>query len=133
MEFFHWKDSFEIDAAEIDRQHRSFLELLNEYYDSSTGGTRDKIGSEFVDRLRAYVVMHFRFEETVMQEAGYPELERQKMQHRYFESLVSELESAQQRGKTEALKSALLLLRDWFLCHIIEEDRKFVPYIKSPK
>lgn len=131
MEFFHWKDSFKIDAAEIDSQHRSFLELLNEYYDSASGCTRDKIGCEFVDRLKEYVAMHFRFEESLMQEAGYPELERQKKQHRYFESLVTDLESAHQQGKTETLKGALLLLRDWFLVHILEEDRKFVPYIKS--
>jgi hemerythrin len=61
---------------------------------------------------------------------GYKDVEKQREQHRYFESLVSDLESAQSPGKAEALKSSLSFLRDWFLSHILEEDRKFIPRIE---
>ena len=133
MEFFQWKESFQIGVAEIDLQHRSFMELLNGYYDSASGGTKDIVGEELLDRLTQYVRMHFRFEESLMQAAGYKELEQQKKQHEYFESLVSDLRASHAKGKPDALKQALPLLRDWFLCHILEEDRKFVPYINPSK
>lgn len=132
MAFFQWKDSFNIGNDEIDRQHRAFLEMLNEYYDSGSGGTKDNIDDRLIVRIREYSAMHFRFEEQLMREAGYPETEHQLKQHRYFESLVSDLESNHREGKTYDLKRVLSLLKDWFLHHILEEDKKFVPHIKPP-
>jgi hemerythrin len=133
MAFFQWKESFQIGAAEIDLQHRSFMELLNGYYDSTSGSTKDSVGEELLDKLDQYVRMHFRFEESLMRAAGYKELEQQKRQHQYFETLVSELKAGHKKGKPDALKQALPLLRDWFLSHILEEDRKFVPHINPSK
>jgi hemerythrin len=130
MGFFQWKDSFNIGNAEIDRQHRAFLEMLNEYYDSGSGSTKDGTDDQLVKRIAEYAANHFRFEEQIMREAGYAETERQQKQHRYFESLVSELESNRREGRNEDLKRILSLLADWFLRHILEEDRKFIPYIK---
>jgi len=130
MAFFLWKDSFNIGNGEIDRQHRSFLEMLNEYYDSGSGATRDNIDDRLIVRIKEYAAMHFRFEEQLMREAGYTETEHQQKQHRYFESLVSDIESIHRKGRSDDLKRILLLLKDWFLQHILEEDRKFVPHIK---
>jgi len=130
---FLWKDSFNIGNSEIDRQHRSFLEMLNEYYDSSSGATRDNIDDRLIVRIKEYAAMHFSFEEQLMREAGYTETEHQQKQHCYFESLVSELESSHRKGRSGDLKRILLLLKDWFLQHILEEDRKFVPHIKPPR
>jgi hemerythrin len=131
MAFFQWKDSFNIGNDIIDGQHRSFLEMLNEYYDSWSGGTKDNIDDRLIVKIKDYAAMHFRFEEQLMREAGYIETEHQLKQHRYFESLVSELESKDREGKTDDLKRVLSLLKDWFLTHILEEDKKFVPHIKS--
>jgi hemerythrin-like metal-binding protein len=133
MAFFTWKDSFDIGNTEIDRQHRSFLELLNEYHDSASGSTRDDAGQELIDRLKAYAAAHFRFEESLMQSAGYKEIDQQLRQHRHFESLVADLESSPLRGRPDKLKSALSVLRDWFLHHILEEDRKFIDCLRPAK
>jgi hemerythrin len=132
MAFFQWKDSFNIGNDEIDRQHRAFLEMLNEYYDSGSGTTKDNIDYRLIVRIKEYAAMHFRFEEQLMKAAGYTETEHQLKQHRYFESLVSELESNHRKGMTNDLKRVLSLLKDWFLRHILEEDRKFVSHIKPP-
>jgi hemerythrin len=130
MAFFLWKDSFSIGNDVIDRQHRLFLEMLNEYYDSGSGATKDSIDDRLIVRIREYATMHFRFEEELMREAGYTETEHQQKQHVYFESLVSDLESSHRKGRTDDLKRLLTLLKDWFLQHILEEDMKFVPHIK---
>jgi len=131
MAFFQWKDSFNIGNAEIDRQHKSFLEMLNEHYDSRSGGTKDVISDRLIARIREYASTHFRFEEQLMIEAGYPETEQQKKQHRYFESLVADLESNHQKGQTDDMKRVLSVLTDWLLHHILEEDRKIIPHIKA--
>ena len=131
MGFFQWKDSFNIGSPEIDRQHRAFLEMLNEYYDSGSGSTKDCIDNQLPERIKKYAAMHFGFEEQLMHEAGYKETEHQQEQHRYFESLISDLESGCHTGKADDLKRILSLLKDWFLHHILEEDRKFVCHIND--
>jgi hemerythrin len=133
MEFFKWKDGFNIGNAEIDLQHRSFLELLNEYYISTSGDMKDVVGVGLVEKLKEYAAMHFRFEEDLMESMGYEGLSQQREQHRYFKTLVSDLESAHRQGKRETLKSAVPFLRDWFLRHILEEDRKLTSCLKQEK
>jgi len=125
MGFFIWKDDFNVGNGQIDLQHRSFLEALNEYYEVTFGGKTDVVDTDLIEKLEAYAATHFRFEEELMQSVGYKEIERHCQQHRYFESLVSDLESAHLQGKTENLDSAVSFLRDWFLNHILDQDRKF--------
>jgi hemerythrin len=133
MGFFVWKDSFNIGHAEIDLQHRSFLEALNEYYEITFGGKTDVVDTDMIDKLEAYAATHFRFEEDLMQSVGYEDLERHRKQHRYFESLVSDFQSAHLQGKTQSLENTVEFLRDWFLNHILDEDKKFFPSLMPPK
>jgi len=129
MGFFVWKDSFNIGNAEVDLQHRTFLEILNEYYEMTFGGKTEVVDKDLVDKLKAYMAMHFRFEEDLMQSVGYENIERHRNQHRYFESLVLDFESAHLQGKSQRLDTAVSALRDWFLNHILDEDKKFFPSI----
>ncbi|MGO9569373.1 MAG: bacteriohemerythrin [Desulfomonilaceae bacterium] len=133
MGFFVWKDSFNIGNAEIDLQHRSFLETLNEYYEITFGGKKDTVDKELVNKLKTYAATHFRFEEDLMQSVGYKAIERHRKQHRYFESLVLDFESAHLQGKTQTLMTAVEFLRDWFLNHILDEDKKFFPSLMPQK
>jgi hemerythrin-like metal-binding protein len=129
MAFFKWKDSFNIGDTTVDQQHRSFMEILNEYYEFLVAGSADQAGKDLVDQLKAYAVMHFRTEENLMQSVNFEEIERHREQHRYFESLVSELEAHQTQEEAEALKKTLPFLRDWLLGHILEQDKKLALYL----
>lgn len=129
MAFFEWKESFNIGNKTVDRQHRSFMEILNEYYDFAFGGSAGQAGKDLVDRLKAYAAMHFRTEEGLMESLSYEELEKHREQHRYFESLVSEFEGQHMKGEAESLKKTLPFLRDWLLDHILEQDKKLALYL----
>jgi hemerythrin len=125
MGFFVWKDSFNIGNEVVDRQHRQFLETLNNYYEIMFGGKKETVDKGLIDKLKDYAVAHFRFEEDLMEAAGYAEIKRHLNQHRSFESMVRDFESAHLQGKSETLSSAVMLLRDWFINHILDEDKKF--------
>ena len=88
-------------------------------------GKKETVDQELIEKLKNYVIKHFRFEEGIMRSKGYDGIKHHQKQHRYFESVVQDFESAHQNGKDEKLSSALMLLRDWFLNHILDEDRKF--------
>jgi hemerythrin len=129
MAFFIWKDSFNMGIEEIDRQHRNFLEMLNEYYEAVSLAKTATLDHELVNKLKSYVSMHFDYEVNMLKNTGYIETEQQLKEHNYFESRISELQSSQVQGNAESLNSTFSFLRDWFLNHILESDRKYVPYV----
>ena len=129
MNFFTWKDSFAIGVEELDRQHKVFLENLNECYQQASRNSSAGIDRHLHEELKNYAATHFRFEEALLQSKGYPNLESHVRQHKYFESQVAELDAKQAGGKVRTTESLFVFLRDWFLCHILEDDKKFVPLI----
>jgi hemerythrin len=126
MGFFVWKDNFKIGNEVIDRQHRQFLETLNSYYEIMFGGKKGEVDKELIDKLKDYAATHFRFEENLMESIGYPEIKRHQNQHRSFESMVRDFDSTHLKGKSETLRNAVMLLRDWFLNHILDEDKRIL-------
>ena len=65
-----------------------------------------------------------------MRAKSYPHLEHHQQQHRYFETQVSQFESDREKGTAQTAESLLVFLRDWFLEHILEQDRGFVPHVR---
>ena len=130
MDSFKWKDGFNIGITEIDEQHRSFLDCLNDCYSQISSEKRTSIDQSLIDRLSAYAAMHFRFEESLMEAKGYPEIAQQRKMHKYFESQVAELEASLSKQGGRSMESVLSFLRDWFLNHIIEQDKKFASYVR---
>jgi hemerythrin-like metal-binding protein len=133
MDFFTWKDSFAIGVEEIDRQHKVFLEYLNECYLQTARNSSAVIDRHLHEKLKEYASTHFRFEEAMLQSKGYLNLEFHVKKHKYFESQVAELDPDKADGRTRTTESLFVFLRDWFLCHILEEDKKFVSLIMQGK
>ena len=129
MGFFIWKDTFNTGIDEIDRQHRSFLETLNEYYDLISVDKKAIVNKELIGKLKTYVATHFKYEESMLQVIGYKELEPHLKQHKYFESRILELDDANVQQSAEKFNGVLSFLRDWFLNHILEEDRKYITHV----
>lgn len=131
MVFFKWKDHFNIGIDELDRQHRTFLELLNEYSKSVSCGERHCIDTAMIEKLRHYASTHFHREEEMLRFASYPDMEHQEEEHKYFESKIMELEAEHKAGKQRSAQVVFEFIRDWFLNHILQEDKKFVNLIKQ--
>jgi hemerythrin-like metal-binding protein len=130
MAFFTWKDEFSIGIDDIDIQHRTFLGYLNEGYDAVTLGNPTDISQELIDKLKAYAKDHFSFEENIMQLSGFPEFEKHQALHRDFENQILQLESfTGKSGSSVNPKYILTMMRDWFLNHILEEDKRLVPHV----
>jgi hemerythrin-like metal-binding protein len=125
MDQFVWKEIFNIGITDIDQQHREFMDLLNNFEQKSSIKKESEIKQSIIDQLKLYAAKHFRTEESFMQKINYPELEKQRQMHKYFETQVSEIASSQ--GKISP-DSMITFMRDWFINHIMEEDIKFAQY-----
>jgi hemerythrin len=119
VEFYKWKDAFSVGVDEIDQQHQSFLDLLNEGYQQAHSKVSGLMDTELCDRIKSYARMHFRFEENLIRTRKQSCLAHQHNQHQYFEDQLEELA----RKDSIAAEGTFVFLRDWFLHHILEQDK----------
>ena len=127
---FLWKDTFNIGVPDIDEQHRLFLDYVNECYTAACKDSRNQVTSATIYDLKVYAETHFRYEEAVMAEHNYPQLESHARLHAYFESKVTELEQAHAGHGKSSVESLSLFLRDWFLRHILEHDKALAAFLQ---
>jgi hemerythrin len=131
MEFFKWQDSFNIGIEEIDRQHREFMTLLNDYLEVLSHVKQATAGPELFGKINAYIAMHCDYEIALLKSMGYRNIKKHQAQHEYFQKRIQDLENEQQQGNEQSLSDLLIFLQDWFLKHIQELDREYVPYVKQ--
>lgn len=132
MDFFSWRESFNTGIDEVDAQHRRFLECLNDCQRQFAGKTIEKVDSGLLFKLKGYAEEHFAYEEEFMLLRGYEGRPAQVRQHQFFRSQMEALEAEVEKGNQNAT-ALLSFLRDWFLTHILEEDRKYVGQFNPPK
>ena len=128
MPKIEWNESFSVGVAEIDEQHRRWIELINKLHDAImdkkiSSETTDRILSEMVD----YTGFHFAFEEDYMKKINYPDLKKHHYQHEFFtKNLIGKLEE-ERAGGLVLSSEVMRMMMNWLQDHILEEDRKYSP------
>jgi len=135
-----WTEEMGVGDAAIDAQHKDLFGLVGVVSDLSGRETLTPDDETVIDRtlaaLRVYVRVHFRDEEKLMSEAGYPGLLEHIEEHKTFSEWLRVLEDAR-RAPGYATSSLLVhmskYLGDWLADHILGSDKRYVPYLKAMK
>jgi hemerythrin len=112
---------------EMDNEHFRLIEMMNRLeHSEALQITPQKIWKTLND-LADYIEVHFTHEETLMEQAGYPDLKAHRELHRAFSERVMDLKSRAD------LDAATLhgLMRQWLEEHIMGADRSYVGYVQS--
>ncbi len=70
-------------------------------------------------------------EEALMEDVEFPGLERQREQHQAFIVRISGIQKAISDGKQKLDLDFLDLYRDWFIYHILTDDRQYSNYVND--
>lgn len=122
-----WSDYYSIGNERIDFQHRIFLSLLNEFSQKMESGILDELNRTLQELIK-YAEYHFKSEENLMIDYGYPELERHKVLHNYLLSKVKVKAHELELGICGS-QDVLIFLHEWFVLHVTHEDKKIGNYI----
>jgi len=141
MNEFVWKEAFNIGIEEVDEQHRSLLKLLNECEVKAKDVNQKLVFDEddfnkiqnLINELAAYIDTHFKTEEKLMRSISYPRLEHHQNIHQMLTEQVVNLKESAGNKKKSAIKSISALLKDWYIQHIMDEDKKIGAYMLSHK
>ena len=115
-----WDEHFSVGVATMDKQHQVIFDHMSAVSSALEEGAPHPKSAQLLTTFDIYCKMHFFEEERLMDEMQYPALAGHRRQHDLF---VSNLEGfmVQQHQRLEDF----LVIRDWFLSHIIHED---IPY-----
>ena len=119
---------------EIDKQHLKLCECINTLQDGLEAGLSIEKLMSSLDFLTNHTLQHFAYEQKMMLDMNYPDLEEHIEHHR---ELIKELGNLKEdfirhvkvNQEDKFTGKFLDLLKDWLLNHITEEDFKLKPYL----
>ncbi|MBN8706885.1 MAG: bacteriohemerythrin [Bacteroidetes bacterium] len=130
MAFWVWDNGLNTGIQEIDSQHKRIVDYVNQLDEAiAVNKTNERIGV-ILDDLIDYTYSHFIFEETLMEQAGYPMIDPHKKLHEAFRNRVQSLKTRFDRGEDVAL-IVRSELKVWLTNHIKGDDVFYVPSVKK--
>jgi hemerythrin len=128
---FVWTAELRIDDGVIDDDHRFLISVVNDFERDGAGDAEHSV-FEALARLRGYAAIHFRREEWLQAEAGYPGQARHATQHRAMtrtlHGLCARAVRLRAMGRMAPARAAVsTFLGRWLTRHIIASDLMMAP------
>jgi hemerythrin-like metal-binding protein len=135
-----FEPSMSVGDTELDDQHAHFFELLNEFgstlsdpYHPITDPAERASVLTLVGKLRDYALFHFGTEERLMKACAFPGYEAQKKAHNEFIKSALAFERDLEAGHPLAAIKIRDFIHDWYRRHILDEDKKYAPFLAKAK
>ena len=130
---FAWDDSFALGHEQVDMQHQQLFSLVNDLVGSCMRGDNTVDIQKTLFFLVDYAVRHFKDEEALLVQCGFPDYKRHKQLHENFKVIVSKLVERfiQNASQAELISDINKIVVRWLVDHIHHEDKKIGEYLRS--
>lgn len=133
-----WSPDFEINQPHIDEQHQSIFKLALEACDLSRDQANRRTLIASLNKFGAVLEAHFHYEERLLSDLGYPELEEHCAEHN---AILSELDFIRQRlssqGEGWAFQQQALVVTNFMIGvtvgHILRSDVRYAQYMQTTR
>jgi hemerythrin len=130
-----WKDQFIIDNGPIDRDHKMLVVRINNVLRRLNGKAQADAVLKDIFSLRAHAEFHFKREESLQEQAGYPGLAEHAAEHRQLlaqiDGVLDEIEALPPEAVVPEQRKKKTLFYRWILHHLIDTDQKIKPFIEK--
>ncbi len=123
-----WSPAFSVGVSELDAQHRTLIDMINQLADFPTDDAQaSEASASFTAALAAmfeYMQVHFQAEEDYMRRIGFPGLSGHEQEHAGFFTRMADfsLTSAPSAALAQSMHQYLL---NWLLAHILGSDMAY--------
>jgi hemerythrin len=131
MQLFKWSASHEVFLPEIDAEHKNLCRLGRELQKAIVAGEDSERIVSMLRVLLAEAEEHFRHEEKMMREAGFPSLTWHKQQHDAIRKRAKACMARVAKGDGEARAELLKVLSGWLRDHTAVADRMMGAYLRN--
>lgn len=127
--FILWDKSLSMGINDIDDQHKHFIGIINQAYQSHF--EKDKsVMKNILNDLIEYARIHFSTEEEYFKKWDYPYTEEHMKEHEKLLLKVLKFEDKFESGKCDC-DEFLKFLKDWLENHLMTYDIKYSKYFKE--
>lgn len=126
-----WSENFSVGVKTLDKQHKQLISILNKTLNAPTLTTASETVSDILTEMTQYAREHFRYEEKLMIEHGFPEFEQHKKSHIAFSDKVAKLSLATMENLDDVPQELMDYLFQWLQQHILHEDMKYKAFFKT--
>lgn len=124
-----WNKENELGIPIIDEQHRGLVSAINSFHYFIKEDKGIQMVRPIIMTLVEYIDIHFKTEEPLMKEAGYPDFDAHVLKHRLLTEKTARI--AEEAIHKDNAYIALDFLKEWWLSHINTIDRQYVPYVRK--
>lgn len=126
-----WTERISVGVKQIDDQHKRLIGIANKLIRAMHNGLAPKMVNHIVRDLREYTVFHFRDEEKLMGDAGYPHLPEHQREHRALTARVKEYQDALYRKQDIKPAEIRDFIKDWLINHILRSDGRLADFMRE--
>jgi hemerythrin len=123
-----------VNNAEMDAQHRKWIEICNRLDHVMLNGKTSEITTETFQAMQAmleYAGYHFREEEEYMSQINFPDVVAHKRLHTEFDDQLYQYQRKVLKGELILTSEIISLVKNWFEDHILIEDQKYASFSQS--
>jgi hemerythrin len=131
MPLIHWDRSLSVGVADFDKQHQVLIKLINDLNDAMMQGKGSSLIGPIISELHKYTISHFSAEEAVLERIGYPNIAKQKSEHKRFISDIAKFERDLIEGGVGLSVQVINFLSDWLRRHIQGDDAQYKSYCNA--
>jgi len=137
MAKLEWSERLSVGVPELDEDHKTLIQIINNLRDYQEGETRPKDIDRCLNALVRYAEWHFAREERVMSACGYKSLPEHHKEHEQFVEELAEVTRrfrADQEGSSDLVGDQLLgFLENWLIKHILVVDMDYKPLVEGKR
>ncbi len=132
-ERYPWKKEYDIGIEEINNQHKKMLAIINRLYNESekTNVSKEFI-ADIITELEDYADYHFSTEEYNFMKYDYKGAKQHILIHRQFKRKIA-IFKEEYKKNNDILTEVITFTKNWLIHHILHEDMKYAPYLKTDK
>jgi hemerythrin-like metal-binding protein len=131
MPQMQWTDELSVNIQTIDDQHKKLIGLINNLYTAMKVGQGKSVLDQVLTEMTDYAAYHFKTEKDLFERYQYPETMQHLQEHNEYAKTINGLKEKHEKGQLTASIETMLFLREWLSKHILETDKKYVPFLKD--
>ncbi|MBN2165974.1 MAG: hemerythrin family protein [Marinilabiliaceae bacterium] len=129
MALIQWTPALSVKISSIDDQHKKLFDLLNSFYDGLVQKSDAGTILALAKGMKDYTNEHFTAEERLMEQYGYPALDKHKQEHIVFVKKVEDIEKKLLSGSLIISFEITNFLKDWIKNHIQKTDIQYSSFL----
>lgn len=130
-EFIKWSNVFSVNIRSIDDQHKELFRMINDLYAVWKGNKPKDVVGSILNGLIDYTANHFKYEENLFAQHGYPETSNHMSAHKSLVSQVLDTKEKFETGKLTINMEVMNFLKNWLNNHILRVDKKYSTFLNG--